>query len=35
LQMNGSRRSKVLLLDNMKKTAEELIAYLKKKYNIE
>ncbi len=34
LQMNGSRRSKILLLENMKKSGEELISYLKNKYHL-
>ena len=34
LQMNGSRRSKIVLLGNMKKSGEDLIAYLKKKYHL-
>ena len=34
LQMNGSRRSKILLLKNMKKSGEDLIAYLKDKYHL-
>jgi hypothetical protein len=35
LQMNGSRRSKLLILESLKKGAEELMAYLKKKYHLE
>ncbi len=35
LQMNGSRRSKILMLENLKKSAEELMGYLKNKYNLE
>ena len=34
LQMNGSRRSKILLLENMKKTAKDLMSYLKNKYHL-
>jgi hypothetical protein len=34
LQMNGSRRSKILMLENLKKSATELIQYLKEKYHI-
>ena len=34
LQMNGSRRSKILLLENMKKSGEGLIVYLKNKYQL-
>jgi hypothetical protein len=34
LQMNGSRRSKLVLLGNMKKSGEDLIAYLTKKYHL-
>ncbi len=34
LQMNGSRRSKILLLENMKKSGEELIAFLRNKYHL-
>ena len=34
LQMNGSRRSKIVLLGNMKKSGEDLITYLKKKYTL-
>ena len=34
LQMNGSRRSKILLLNNMKKNGEELIEFLKNKYRL-
>ena len=34
LQMNGSRRSKILLLANMKKSGEDLIAYLRDKYHL-
>jgi hypothetical protein len=35
LQMNGSRRSKLLLLENLEKSAVELIAFLKKSYRVE
>jgi hypothetical protein len=35
LQMNGSRRSKLLILETLKKSAEELMAYLKEKYHLE
>jgi hypothetical protein len=35
LQMNGSRRSKILLLENMKKSGVELIKYLKNNYHID
>lgn len=35
LQMNGSRRSKILMLENLKKSAEELIKYLKEEYHID
>ncbi len=35
LQMNGSRRSKILLLKNMKQSGEDLISYLKNKYNLQ
>ena len=34
LQMNGSRRSKILLFENMKKSGEELLVYLKDKYHL-
>jgi hypothetical protein len=34
LQMNGSRRSKILMLKNLKKSAEELRNYLKEKYHL-
>ncbi len=34
LQMNGSRRSKLLILETLKKNAEELMAYLKSKYQL-
>ena len=34
LQMNGSRRSKISLLENMKKSGEELINFLKVKYRL-
>ena len=34
LQMNGSRRSKILLLEKMKKSGEELFVYLKDKYHL-
>jgi hypothetical protein len=35
LQMNGSRRSKLLILESLKKGAAELMNYLKKKYHLE
>ena len=35
LQMNGSRRSKLLILETLKKNAVDLISYLKKKYKLE
>lgn len=35
LHMNGSRRSKALLLEKLKKSAEELIVFLQKKYRLE
>lgn len=35
LQMNGSRRSKLLLLETLKKSAVALIYFLKKKYHVE
>ena len=34
LQMNGSRRSKSLILEELKKGAEELMVYLKSKYHL-
>lgn len=34
LQMGGSRRSKILMLENLKKNAGELIAYLKNNYHL-
>ncbi len=34
LQMNGSRRSKLLLLETLKKSGEELMGYLKKNYHL-
>jgi hypothetical protein len=34
LQMNGSRRSKILMLENLKKSAENLMNYLKNKYHL-
>jgi hypothetical protein len=34
LQMGGSRRSKILMLENLKKNAEELMSYLKEKYHL-
>ncbi len=34
LQMNGSRRSKLMILESLKKGAEELMAYLKSKYRL-
>ncbi len=35
LQMNGSRRSKLLILKNLEKSAEDLVVYLKEKYHLE
>ncbi|MDQ3681741.1 MAG: hypothetical protein M3352_01555, partial [Bacteroidota bacterium] len=35
LQMNGSRRSKLGMLENLKKTAAHLKAYLQKEYGFE
>ncbi|MBP6687161.1 MAG: hypothetical protein KA160_04815 [Lacibacter sp.] len=35
VHMNGSRRSKVLLFEKLKKSAEALTAYLKKEYHLE
>ena len=35
LQMNGSRRSKIGMLENLKKTAINLRSYLQKEYHIE
>ena len=35
LQMNGSRRSKLLLFEQLKKSAEELNLHLKKEYHLE
>jgi hypothetical protein len=35
LQMNGSRRSKLLLFEQLKQSAEELKNYLEKEYQIE
>jgi len=34
LQMNGSRRSKILMLQNLRKNAADLISYLKSKYRL-
>ena len=34
LQMNGSRRSKILILETLKKGSEELMVYLKSKYHL-
>ncbi len=34
LQMNGSRRSKIGMLEGLKKSAAELISYLKKEYDL-
>ena len=34
LQMNGSRRTKLLILEALKKNAEDLIGYLKKNYHL-
>jgi hypothetical protein len=35
LQMNGSRRSKIGMLENLKKTANDLKSYLQKEYHLE
>ena len=35
LQMNGSRRSKMLILENLKKNGNELINYLQKEYHLD
>lgn len=35
LQMNGSRRGKLLMLENLKKTAKDLLSSLKNKYHLE
>ncbi len=35
LQMNGSRRSKMGMLENLKKTAVNLKSYLQKEYHLE
>ena len=35
LQMNGSRRSKIGMLENLKKTAKDLKSYLQKEYHLE
>jgi hypothetical protein len=35
LQMNGSRRSKIRMLENLKKSAAELKSYLQKEYHLE
>ena len=35
LQMNGSRRSKILLLETMKQSGEYLVSYLKNKYHLQ
>ena len=35
LQMNGSRRSKIRMLETLKKSAADLMAYLKSKYHLE
>jgi len=34
LQMNGSRRSKILMLQNLRKNAADLMSYLKSKYRL-
>jgi hypothetical protein len=34
IQMNGSRKGMIQMLQNLKRSAEELIAYLKKEYRI-
>jgi len=34
LQMNGSRRSKILLLENLKISGEDVISFLKKEYRL-
>jgi hypothetical protein len=34
LQMNGSRRSKIVMLENLKKTAVNLKSYLQKEYHL-
>ena len=35
LQMNGSRRSRLLLLENMKTSGDDLVSFLKNKYHLE
>jgi len=35
LQMNGSRRTKILLLENIKNSGEDLMSFLKKQYHLE
>jgi hypothetical protein len=35
LQMNGSRRSKIVMLENLKKTAENLKSYLQNEYHLQ
>ena len=35
LQMNGSRRSRLLLFEKLKKSAESLNAYLQEKYGLD
>ncbi len=35
LQMNGSRRSKIRMLETLKKSAAELMSYLKNKYHLD
>jgi hypothetical protein len=34
LHMNGTRRSRLLLFEKLKKSAEDLMAYLKNKYSL-
>ena len=34
VHMNGSRRSKILLFEKLKKSAEELVVFLKEKYHL-
>jgi hypothetical protein len=34
LQMNGSRRSKIRMLETLKNSAAELMSYLKNKYHL-
>ncbi len=35
LQMNGSRRSKIRMLENLEKSAVDVLSYLKKEYHLE